>query len=155
MVVWRIAKKAYALDRVGIGAMLEGGRWNPINVPVIYAGMTIEIASFEKLVHITSVLPNDLVLVKITIPDEEDLYYKVEMGELPKDWNALPSSTSALDFGNKFIQENKFLGMIVPSVVIPEGRNIVINPNHPQWANCTMSIERDFEYDARLKKAAT
>ncbi|CAN1510903.1 COG5654 Uncharacterized conserved protein [Methylophilaceae bacterium] len=132
--------------------MLEGGRWNTANVPVIYAGMTIEIASFEKLVHVMSVLPKDLVLVNITMPNNEAIYYKVQMDDLPVNWNALPSSAAAQEFGNQFIQDNQYLGMIVPSVVIPEARNIVINPNHPQWANCTMSIERDFVYDARLAK---
>lgn len=152
MVVWRIAKKEYALDRVGIGASLMGGRWNSINIPVIYAGTTIEIASFEKLVHVTGVLPNDLVLVSIDMPDNGELYFSPSVKELPKNWDELPSAVSAQDFGDKFVKENKFLGMIVPSVVIPEARNIVINPNHSQWANCTMGIERAFNYDSRLSK---
>ena len=39
MVVWRISKKIYALDRIGVGAMKTGGRWNSIDIPIIYTGM--------------------------------------------------------------------------------------------------------------------
>lgn len=63
MQAWRIAKHAYALDRDGVGARTCGGRWNSVGVPVIYAGMTAEIAAFEKLVHIGGILPADLSLV--------------------------------------------------------------------------------------------
>ncbi|SMC74482.1 RES family NAD+ phosphorylase [Polynucleobacter kasalickyi] len=49
--LWLIAKKKYALGRIGVGAMKTGGRWNSINIPIIYTGMSVEIAALEKLVH--------------------------------------------------------------------------------------------------------
>lgn len=153
MDVWRIAKECHALDRLGTGASRTGGRWNSINVPVIYAGMSIEIASFEKLVHAEGELPNDLVLVKIEIPDNMNIW-NVPDTELPQNWAALPSSASAQAFGNKFVRDGVHLAIIVPSVIIPEARNIIINPNHEQWGRCNMTINRNFFYDPRLVVSA-
>lgn len=152
MDVWRVTKERYALDRVGTGANRTGGRWNSINVPVIYAGMSIAIASYEKLVHSEELLPKDLVLVKIEIPDDLPIWYVAD-NELPSNWNALPSSAAAQMFGNAFVNEGQYLAIVVPSVVIPEDRNIIIDPNHPLWSRCTMSIQRPFLYDPRLRKS--
>ncbi len=152
MNVWRVTKERYALDRVGTGASRTGGRWNPINVPVIYAGMSIAIASYERLVHAEELLAKDLVLVKIDIHDESPIWY-VDDSELPTKWDALPSSASAQAFGLEFVAEGQYLAMVVPSVVIPEERNIIINPNHPEWARCSMTIIRPFLYDPRLSKS--
>jgi RES domain-containing protein len=153
MDVWRIAKERYALNRLGTGGSRTGGRWNSINVPVIYAGMSIEIASFEKLVHVEGELPNDLVLIKIEIPDALSVW-DVSDEELPQSWDALPSSASAQAFGNKFVNDGIYLAVIVPSVIIPEARNIIINPNHEQWGRCSMTIKRNFIFDSRLGSSA-
>lgn len=150
MDVWRIAKEKYALDKLGTGARIAGGRWNSVNVPMIYTGMTIEIASFEKLVHLSGELPDDLVLVKISIPD--DILIMDGTDGLPSNWDAFPSSAEAQAFGNDFIQQGAFMAMVVPSVVIPEARNVLINPNHVDWGKCTMEILRAFSYDQRLGK---
>ena len=152
MIVWRITKKKYALDRIGVGAMKVGGRWNSINVPIIYAGMNVEIAALEKLVHISEELPDDLVLTSISIPDNNALYWDVPLNALPKGWSDMPSSIDAQQFGNEFISTAKYLGIIVPSAIIPEGKNMLLNPNHPQFSRAEYTIVRDFKYDSRLNK---
>ena len=151
---WRISKNEYALDRIGIGAMRKAGRWNKLNIPVIYAGTTVEIAAFEKLVHVEgALLPDDLVLVKITLPDDAPILTP-DINDLPENWDAMPSSNEAKEFGTRFVQENQYVGLIVPSAIIPEARNIIINTNHPEWAKGTMEIVRPFPYDERLWKSA-
>ena len=152
MVVWRISKKIYALDRIGVGAMKTGGRWNSIDIPIIYTGMSVEIAALEKLVHISDEMPDDLVLTSITLPNNAELYWEVPNKNLPKDWNDMPSSTAAQQFGNHFIKSGKYLGIVVPSAVIPEGRNMLLNPNHPQFKYAEYKVVRDFKYDSRIKK---
>lgn len=151
MHAWRIAKKQFALDRVGIGARLFGGRWNAPGIAVIYAGMTPEISAMETLVHAGGLLPADLVLVRLDLPEGSNLYYRCEITNLPLGWDALPGSTSAVDFGNAFVNAGVHLGMIVPSVVMPEASNIVINPNHKAFTNVRVTIIRPFEFDSRLR----
>lgn len=151
MRAWRIAKKRHALDRSGMGAALKGGRWNSANVPAIYAGLTPEIAAFEKLVHAGSILPADLVVVRIDLPDEEALYERPRQEDLLKGWSDLPSSPAAAAYGDGFLVKGERLGLIVPSAVIPEASNIVINPIHPGMAHVTMEIVRGFTFDPRLR----
>lgn len=152
MLAWRIAKKQYALDRTGIGARTYGGRWNAPGVAVIYAGMTPEISAMEKLVHAGDILPVDLVLVRLDLPEDASLYHRCSVANLPSGWDDLPGSTAAVEFGNAFINAGTHLGMIVPSVVIPEASNIIINPNHTKFANVGMTIIRPFEFDSRLRE---
>ena len=149
---WRIAKRVFALDLVGTGARLTGGRWNSPGIAALYAGLTAEIAAMEKLVHTSDLLPRDLVLAVIEMPDDAELYRRYYVNELPEDWDALPSSTSAVEIGDQFLLEAKYLGIFVPSAIMPEATNVVLNPNHPAFSRVTISIVRPFEFDSRLKK---
>lgn len=151
MQAWRIAKHAYALDRDGVGARACGGRWNSVGVSVIYAGMTAEIAAFEKLVHIGGILPADLSLVRLDLPEEPFLYRIYAPKDLPNGWDALPSSTWAAKCGDKFVAAGQHLGIIVPSAVMPEASNIVLNPAHPEFKRVRMEVVRKFEFDSRLR----
>ena len=151
MLAWRIAKRRYALDRTGAGAAFRGGRWNSANIPAIYAGLSVEIAAFEKLVHAGLILPADLVVVRIELPDDAGLYDRPRVGDLPKGWDDLPSSPAAAAYGDAFLLEGERLGLIVPSAVIPEAANVVVNPRHPRMADVSMVITRPFAYDPRLR----
>ncbi|MDE1943709.1 MAG: RES domain-containing protein [Betaproteobacteria bacterium] len=152
MQAWRITKRIHALDQTATGAFKYGGRWNAPGTSAIYAALSIELAALEKLVHVGNVLPTDLVLVVIDLPDQESLFEEATLQTLPPGWNTLPSSASAAPFGTSFLTTGQKLGLIVPSVIIPETRNIVINPGHAAFKNVSMRIERDFEFDHRFRK---
>lgn len=151
MQAWRVARRLHALDRLGTGARIAGGRWNSEGMAAIYAGLTPELAALEKLVHTGRFLPPDLVLVRIELPDDRDLYLEPGPKKLPAGWDALPSSPAAAAFGDTFLREMAKLGMVVPSAVMPEARNIIINPGHPAMAQVTMTIVRGFAFDPRLR----
>lgn len=151
MLVWRIAKEKYALDRLGTGAQLSGGRWNSPGVAVIYTGLTPALCALEKLVHTSNIMIDDLVLVSIGIPDDEAFYRKYTPVDLPDDWNALPSSTSSIAFGDHFIEAQTYLGLILPSVIMPEEYNLILNPHHQAYHQVSYKIERPFKFDNRLR----
>lgn len=109
----------------------------------------------EKLVHTGETLPNDLVVVEIALPDDSGLYLRPDKSELPTDWDDLPSSASAAAFGDQFLGEGSYLGMIIPSAVMPESMNIVINPNHPAMGGVTFTIAREFKFDPRFRPNPT
>lgn len=117
----------------------------------IYAGLTPEIAALEKLVHTGSTLPLDLVITRISLPDDTSLYESPSYDSLPEDWEALPTSPTTASFGDSFLLEAKHLGLIVPSSIMPEARNIVINPDHPMMREVTIEIVREFIFDPRLR----
>lgn len=151
MQAWRIAKRQHALDRQGTGARLAGGRWNSPDVAAIYAGLTPEIAALEKLVHTGDRLPGDLVLVELTLPDDPALYQRYRPNDLPPGWDDLPGSAVATQLGDKFLSDGVHLGLIVPSAIMPESNNILLNPDHAAFSAVTMVISRPFEFDSRLR----
>jgi RES domain-containing protein len=148
-IVWRIAERAHALDRVGIGVRDYGGRWNRPGTAVIYAGATVGIAALEKFVHLAGVGPSDLVLVRVELPEKCSIE-EPELADLPGDWNSVPIRPASMDFGTAWARKRRSLVLYVPSALVPEERNAVLNPSHPEFAAVRMSIQRDFQYDPRL-----
>lgn len=104
----------------------------------------------EKLVHTGDILPSDLVLAIFGLPDDDQLYQHYTVKDLPVGWDALPSSTAAVALGDKFLLAATHLGLVIPSAVMPEAFNIVLNPGHPAFAAVTINIVRPFEFDSRL-----
>lgn len=150
MRAWRIAKKRYALDRSGAGGLAAAGRWNPAGVPAVYAGLSVEICVVEKLVHLGTTLPNDLVLVELHLPDETSLYEEADMSVFPH-WDASPPHIETIEYGGTFLRSGRALGLIVPSAIVPEARKLLINPVHPRFADVSFAIARRFEFDPRLR----
>jgi len=148
-VVWRIARRPHALDRLGIGARQDGGRWNRAGTAVIYAGGTIAIAALEKFVHLAGVVPADLVLVRIELPERHSAEAP-RRADLPRDWDLAPPGPGSIEFGTTWAREGRSLVLYVPSALVHEESNAVLNPNHPEFASVTMAIQREFRYDARL-----
>ena len=150
MRAWRIAKAKYALDRSGAGGLAEGGRWHARGTPVIYAGLSAEICAMEKLVHTGTTLPPDLLLVSLTLPDDAALYESADTGVLPG-WEATPPGPVSIEFGTDFLRSGRALGLIVPSAIVPEARNLIVNPLHPRFAEAQLAVERPFVFDRRLR----
>ena len=148
-VVWRIARRPHALDRVGLGARQHGGRWNAAGISVIYAGRSIGIAALERFIHLAGVVPPDLVLVRIDLPARHS-FEEPALADLPSDWNAVPVAPSSMRFGTRWARELRSLVLYVPSALVKEEGNAVLNPNHPEFARVTITIERDFRYDPRM-----
>lgn len=151
MRAWRIAKRAYALDRSGGGGRVEAGRWHEQGQPVIYAGLSPEICVLEKLAHTGQILPADLVLVELALPEEADLYLAPALGDLPPGWDGVPPGGASAAYGSRFLRAGERLGLVVPSAIVPEARNILVNPLHAAFAQVTMSILRPFRFDQRLR----
>jgi RES domain-containing protein len=147
--LWRIGRRSFALDRLGSGARAFGGRWNLVGTPVIYASRTIAVAALESFVHAANVVPKDLVLARLALPDGYSSE-RPSLTSLPSDWNTLPPGPGSMNFGTRWVQEGRSLVLYVPSVIIREDVNGVINPHHPEFATVDIAIEREFQYDPRL-----
>ncbi len=147
--LWRIARRPYALDRAGEGARDSGGRWNAAGTAVIYTGSTIGIAALEKFVHLSGVVPPDLVLVRVAVPEGASSETPAR-ADLPAGWNALRHGPLSMQFGTRWARQNRSLVLYVPSAIIPEESIGVVNPNHPEFSRVRISVEREFRYDLRM-----
>lgn len=149
---WRIAQSKWALDKSGTGARNFGGRWNPVGLAALYAGCTIEIAALEMFVHIAGKHHPPLKLVAIDIPDDPGLIHTVAHAALPKGWSDLPVSAASQKFGGEWLQATQQLVLRVPSAIVPESYNALLNPLHPAYGEVRLSIQRDFTFDGRMFK---
>jgi RES domain-containing protein len=91
-------------------------------------------------------------VVRLDLPDDAGLCDEPRLEDLPKGWSDLPSSPVAAAFGDAFLAKGNRLGLIVPSAIIPEASNILINPGHPRMPDVAMEILREFTFDPRLRR---
>jgi RES domain-containing protein len=130
------AKKVFSGD----GGFYVAGRWNYKGTKVIYCSQSIALATLEWLSHNGLSVSNfDYYRFSIEIP--EDLILKIPKEKLPKEWSLTPSTDKTRSFAaKKFFSIEKFLGMSVPSVLVPEESNLIINPEHPKFKSVSNSI---------------
>ncbi len=152
MKVWRICKRKYAGTAFdGEGAFRAGGRWNSPGRAVVYTSENLSLAAMELLVHILSVelVPPDLVAISAQIPEElfED---PVVIEDLPEGWDDPAGSATLRSLGDQWLDGGDSVARIVPSVVILEERNILVNPEHPDFDKVEIGEVREFELDSRL-----
>lgn len=153
MNLYRITGSTYAkaLDGMGAALRMQGGRWNPPGVPMIYASESRALAFAEVVAHFNELrrFPVDHRLVTYAVKGAKGIR-RLMPNQVPQDWNApgpaYPRSTQAL--GSGFITSNDLL-MRVPSVIIPHEWNYLINPNAVEGRLTIASIE-EFSLDRRF-----
>ena len=149
--VWRIGTEApgyRANDLGGTGARLTGGRWNSAGVPMVYASASIALAMLETLVHLAAGdLPFNRFLVRIDIPDP--LWHAREILAAPGGWDAIPAGITSRAAGDAWCAGHRSLLLAVPSVVVPEEHNVLVNPRHPDVRLLRADTLRRLTYDPR------
>lgn len=154
-IVWRIAADtaAYPADDLsGDGAKATGGRWNEKDHAVVYSSATRALACLETIVHLNAGgLPLNRYLVEVTIPDAVwTAAQREDQASLPVGWDAEPASRSSIAFGTHWIVSTRSALLALPSVIIPEEFNVLINPAHRDAASITCRKIRKWLYDPRL-----
>lgn len=151
--VWRIAVEApahAANDMSGTGAKISGGRWNSIGTPMMYCASSIALATLETLGYLrTGSLPFNRYLVRIDVPDQVWALREI-LDPLPGGWDAIPSGMTSRRTGDRWVASNRSPLLLVPSVIVPDEHNALINPLHPQAAKITATTVRKWIYDPRF-----
>jgi len=149
VLAWRICRERQQ-ELNGEGARLYGGRWNSEGVPVVYASSTLALAALEFLVHVDiEDVPNDLVALGLEVPDDAGAK-TVAVNALPGDWNQLPDHPACAKIGDEWAAEGTALLLRVPSAVVPEESNLLINPDHTRAGDVVVAFVRPFAFDSRL-----
>jgi len=150
MIVYRISWSKYADDLTGKGAWLNGGRWNHKLIACIYASESRALAVLEYTVNVKiNEIPRALSLITLEIPDTGIL--KLKEGELPGNWKDAPGPSSTKDFRTELLKALKFPILKIPSCIIPNEFNYILNPVHERSRYFKILEIRDFVYDVRLK----
>ncbi len=152
LVAWRIVETLFAYDAFkGEGARRFGGRWNSPGHVVIYTAQSQALAALEILVHVDS---ENLLLSYSAIPVtiEENLICRLDASRLPRNWRAYPTPRSTQLLGDEWITSGGSAVLQVPSVVIPDENNYLLNPLHLDFKKLIIGVPKAFKYDWRLKK---
>jgi len=152
MEVYRLTRQSFANDLSGKGAAQRGARWNSMGVCMTYTAINRSLAMAEVAVHFNlATLPNDYCMVTIYIPDSISLC-KLNIQDLPPNWNRFPPPITTQSIGDKFIAENKYCVLQIPSVVTFGDFNLLINPKHPDFKHIKIINTEHFPLDTRIFK---
>lgn len=148
--VYRISKCQYIHDLKGTGAAAYGGRWHSKGTYILYSALTPSLALLESVVHISKIPLVDYCMISLKIPDDNVIVMNI--AALPSYWSENPASPSLSIIGDKFVKENKYLAMKIPSAIMPEDYNVLINPNHKDFEKVKVNYTRNVPIDNRFFK---
>jgi RES domain-containing protein len=101
----------------------------------------------EKLAHLNpDTLPNDLMLGLF----EADVSVEDVWLDADKRLRELEDIEATRVVGQQWLTSARSCVLRVPSVVVPEEHNLVLNPQHPQANRLQLVTERPFAFDGRL-----
>src|ERR1700746_1747205 len=149
MIVYRISECKYINDLSGKGAALFGGRWNSKDVYMIYTSQSGALALLEAVVHIGKV-PRAGLYCMATIDLHGNSIETFPKDKLPSDWQTNPSPDYLKTIGDHFIKSGKYLALEVPSVLMSEEHNYLLNPAHPDFRKVKVIAEKVITVDERL-----
>ncbi len=149
MEVFRIAKDKYIKDLTGTGAKLFGGRWNPKGCAILYTSITRSLAALEYLIHLDpKTIPENLQIATIEIPEKYISKFNYE--EFIKISGKKNATLIFKHEGKNWIDSNDSLALEVPSILIPEEKNILINPEHKSISQVVIRKVEPFKFDERF-----
>jgi RES domain-containing protein len=150
MLAYRLVKAKHAVDAFnGEGARINGGRWNPVGTPMVYAAESRALATLESLVHFSGGEKHiPFVLYTIEIPD--DCIEVFDPKRLPKDWNNQAPPASLQTIGGAWQQSQRTAALLVPSALIKAERCVLLNPSHDDTRRILINYPEPFAFDPRL-----
>ena len=150
MIVFRLSKSKFANDLSGKGAEKSGGRWNSKGTALVYTSESRALCTTEIAVHTPlGNLPLDYQLISIEIPKNVHIQELVS-SDLPVDWKSIPYVYSTQAIGDKFVADGIYPVLKVPSAVVQDEFNFLINPAHTDSHFVRIKIIEPFNFDERL-----
>ncbi|UEG49953.1 RES family NAD+ phosphorylase [Ferruginibacter lapsinanis] len=148
MIVYRISNKVYSNDISGMGAKLNGARWNSAGTAMLYTAEHISLAILEMLVN-TNFKDYDIALdlLYIQLPVTSGIA-EIKHGKLKADWREDSDFTKFM--GDEFIKQKQSLLLKVPSAVVSQEYNYLANPLHPDFKKIKIIKTTSFWPDKRL-----
>lgn len=149
MEVYRICRSKYSNDLSGEGAKLYGGRWNRPGIAALYSSESRALALLELIVHFNSAdaLRLDYEFLALSI-DETQI---VSLCEEVQDYEAANKIFPYRERTEVLFFEKEVLAIKVPSVIIPQECNIIINPMHQGMKSIRILAKVKVMIDKRLR----
>jgi RES domain-containing protein len=145
---WRITRGSKPADAFsGEGARLFGGRWNSPGSRLVYTADFRSLAILEVLAHLTKSSPlNNYVLYLVECDDS----LVQTLSDLPSGWNSEPPTVASQSVGDAWVRSATHPVLSVPSAIVPEERNYLVNPAHPDFPRIVIGKPAALRIDPRL-----
>ena len=151
MIVYRIGRTKRAHDLTGEGSRINGGRWNHQLTSCIYTSESRALALLEYSVNVNiDEIPRALSFTIFEIHGTE--IYELKTEDLPGNWRDVPAPSSTKDFGTALLKAAKKPVLKIPSIIIPDEFNYILNPIHADSRKFKILEIKDFIYDMRIKR---
>ena len=152
IIAYRLGKKRRAADAfTGEGARLYGGRFNRVGTAVVYTSGSLALALLEGFVHLGRAARRmKFVYHLVQIPDK--VVETLTAGQLPKNWREEPPPLNVQQIGTDWVESCRSAVLRVPSAIVPEEWNYVLNPAHPDYREFVRSNPASFTFDPRMWK---
>lgn len=149
MEVFRITKIDYASKITSSGSE---NRWNYKGQNVVYTGSSRSLSTLELIVHKSSIIPKiEYKVMVISISDHDHLIKQIQIKDLPGNWRKMSAYSELQKIGSKWYENQVTLVLKVPSAVIPNEYNYVINAEHPDFSDNIQLVQlEDYFWDKRL-----
>jgi len=149
MEVFRIVKESFSKE---LSASGSANRWNKSDQYIIYAGSSRSLSTLELVVHRNNIKAafNYCVMI-ISVADEEPLFTTVFQKDLPENWRSVAAYAILQQIGSNWYQSQKSLVLRVPSVIIPQEYNYLINARHTEFESKVKLVRTEsYFWDERL-----
>ena len=150
--VWRLARSEFANELDGEGSRLFGARWTSRGRNAVYAASHLSLAVLEVYVNIPQEVRDDLPIlraVRIFVPDDASAT-QVSQEQLAGFMAEPDPMAASRRMGDGWLDQGDTLVLEVPSVLVPEETNLVLNPAHPRMREVEIVSARPFRFDPRL-----
>ena len=151
MLVYRIENSIRQDEALsGLGAELYGGRWNTIGEKAVYCATHRSLAMLEVLAHVRhqNLFPVNRVMITIEIPDQH--VESVDEQSLDPNWRDLSTYHRTNSVFSNYCLNRNLLALLVPSVIVPEEYNMILNPIHSAFKTVQVMNKKPLEWDQRL-----
>jgi RES domain-containing protein len=147
---WRLTEAAFAATAFnGEGSVFSRGRWHSPGTRIVYTSDSRALAVLEVLTRLRGRAPRvPYVLIGVTFPDRA--VTRVDLQTLPDNWRAYPGMATLQALGDAWTTTRTSPVLQVPSAVIPEESNFLINPEHPDATRLTIGAVAPFRFDLRF-----
>jgi RES domain-containing protein len=154
--LWRIAaetRRFRANDISGAGAAKYSGRWNASGERVVYAASTLALAVLETAAHLDDTgLPLNRFVVQLTVSiDVWNARQELDLSEITPAWCAVPAGRASVEIGSRWYMAATSALLLVPSVVVPEERAVLINATHSDAKRIKARTIRLFEFNSLFR----
>ena len=147
MMVYRITTEEWCRSLQASG---NAARWNARGRFVIYTAGSRSLACLENLVHRSGEWQGKMYKVMLIEFNDNIKIDSIEVDDLKKNWERIDNFSYCLAKASNWLNEGTSAILKVPSVIIKEEFNYLINPQHPDFKLIKLTGVEDFNFDQRF-----